>query len=94
MPEINDLIVKRYKAGNRPVDIVKELRNLKATQDVVYKTINCYKGYGSDQPRSRGGKKRIVRTPEMIKGIRNKIADNPKGPSGRRPGRPALIPRQ
>lgn len=77
MPEIYDLIVERFKAGNRPVDIMKEFKNLNATRDLVYKTINRFKRYGSGQPRPRGGKRRTVRTPEMIKSIRNKIAYNP-----------------
>ncbi|CAG0887355.1 unnamed protein product [Darwinula stevensoni] len=47
MTEIYDLVVERYKAGNRPVDLMKELKNLKVTPNMAQ---GCEK---EDHPHAR-----------------------------------------
>ena len=85
MPEIYELVAERHKVGNRPLDIIKELKYMKANGNT--RQINHYKRYGSGQPKFRGGK-RSVCTPEMIKSNQNNPQPTtPTGTSGRWPGR-------
>lgn len=71
-----ELVVNLHKKGKRNCEILRELKHLKVNKRFIERSIKRFRETGSGIYRHNGGRKRTVRTPKLIKKIRERIRRN------------------
>jgi transposase len=71
---VRSAIVALHQAGKRPMHILRDLKNLKVTRNLVFRTVNRFKDTGAIIDRPRSGRPTSVTTPGLIKAVRARLA--------------------
>lgn len=79
-------IIKKHLAGKKNSKIRDELSDQNVNMRLVQRTIKRYREFGVINDRKRTGRPRSIRTPEVIKAVRERIRRNPAR-SGRKLGK-------
>lgn len=78
MSDLRHLIVSAFERGERQVDILRRFQNDGVSQQFVSYTIKRWKETGSIADRPRSGRPRTVRTPNLVRKVRDRIRRNPR----------------
>lgn len=70
-------VVALYKCGYQKSDIFKTLKPLGISRMFVYRAVKLFDETGGVDDRSRSGRPRTVRTPEVINAVKARIRRNP-----------------
>lgn len=70
-------VIALFKCGKSPSEIFKVLKPLKISRMFVYRAIKRYEELSGTQDRARSGRPRTVRTPDVVKTVRERIRQNP-----------------
>lgn len=76
MKQFRAVVVEKYLAGVTRGAIFREFQHLGVKRDFVYRTIKRYSETCSTDDRKRSGRKRSVRTAQVVKIIRSRIKRN------------------
>lgn len=71
-------IIQLHLSGKRQCEIFKLLQKSKVSRQTISYTIKRYIETGSIQDRKRSGRPRSVRTPRMVKALKERIRRNPR----------------
>jgi inhibitor of nuclear factor kappa-B kinase subunit alpha len=93
MKVFREIIVKKFQQGMSRGDIFRSLKNDGVTRNMVYRTIKRFLDTGSNDDRPKMGRQRTVRTPAIVKVIRERIRRN-CGRSARKTARELEINRE
>lgn len=70
-------MVTLHRAGHSPGEIFRLLRSLGISRRFVYRAIDRYNETQGVDDRPRSGRPRSVRTPNLVRAVRSRIARNP-----------------
>ena len=79
-------IIKIFTEGKGFMEMFRALQPFKVAQSTVSKTTKWYKETHTIESRKRSGRPRSVRTPELVKEVREKIRRSLSGVKDRCPG--------
>lgn len=72
-----ELIISLFKKNKTQKEILSILEKHNVNRKLVYRTIKRYKETGSSKIQPKVGRKRTVRSPELIKRVRERVRRNP-----------------
>lgn len=72
-----ELIITLFKKNKKPKDILKSLKVHGINRKLIYRTIKRFKETGSTKIQPKSGRKRTIRSPELVKKVRERIRRNP-----------------
>lgn len=70
-------VIALFKCGKSRSEIFEVLKPLKISRMFVYRAIKRYEELGGVQDKARSGRPRTVRTPNVVKAVRERIRRNP-----------------
>ena len=76
MKAYRGIIISKFRAGEKPISIFRSLQKLGVKKEYVYFCVRQYKITGKSENFKKPGKKNTVRTPKVIKKVREAIRRN------------------